>query len=107
MPVSGPLDAKEVSRCIAERGGRKWTQAPRFPARFPAHYESVVMIGPKIGHITVYLSRRPEFTKHLARGFDEIEEFKATVVRGGHGLLLLDADVADIDRRVAFECVEG
>ncbi|HEX8752881.1 MAG TPA: hypothetical protein VF731_05635 [Solirubrobacterales bacterium] len=106
-PVGAVPSPSELMQCIKDGGGQRWPLNPLLPEGMPKHTRTVFTIGPKAGHIGYYLSQRPVFTHRVVQGFDKTEEYLATVVLKGKGLVILDPGIAAADRKLAFECIEG
>jgi hypothetical protein len=102
-----PPTAAEVTKCVIEGGGQTWGQAPIKPKGFPKHLEESATVGPQFAHITVYISPRRAFDQEIVKGFEEIQEYHAQLLYGGHGLLLLDPDIKKKDRELAMQCIEA
>lgn len=96
-----------MRQCIVDAGGEPWSLLPTTPKGAPRHFKHAYTIGPERGHIAVLFLPHPSEAKKLARGFDEISEYDASVVRGGEVLILLDTTIAKADEKVAFECVDA
>lgn len=102
---SSPLTPASVRECIVDAGGEPWSLLPTTPKGAPEKFPHTYTIGPERGHIAVLFLSNPSEAEKLARGFDRIMEYDATVVHGGEMLVLLDTRIAKADEKVAFECV--
>ena len=104
---SPDLTPSAVTDCLHANGARYEGLAPQQPKGFPANTQHVFAKGPVTGHIVVFMSSRPVFTRRLASAYREINEYKAFVARGGRALILLDPEPVPLDKKIVFRCVEG
>lgn len=106
-PAGSVPTSAEVLQCIEEGGGEKWPLVPTEPQGAPQHTQTAFAIGPRRGHIGVFLAKQPVFNAGVVKGYDRLGEYHATVVLHGRGLVILDPGIDGADRELIFECAEG
>jgi hypothetical protein len=101
------LNPAAVRGCLLRAGAEPEALAPLRPDGAPRHPQHVFFEGPVTGHIAIFLAPKPIFTERLAKAYTAIQEYRATVARGGRALILLDPGSPNPNRALAFRCVVG
>ncbi len=102
-----PLTTAAVKGCLLEAGAAPEALSPQRPKGAPRHVQHVFFEGPVTGHIAIFLASEPVFGQGLARAYTDLNEYRATVARGGRALILLDPESPNPNRALAFKCVVG
>lgn len=106
-PLSVVPTRAEVTHCLVAAGARPWSLDPSEPSSAPRHFEKVFVLAPNGDPVGVLLSNRPVFSARVARGYEAIHEYEASITLSGRALLLLDRFDTGPDRRFALRCLHG